>query len=214
MSCGTSRSCSGTTRNAPTAASARLSSPSKLVDSVAINDQFALVAARQVEVAHQAVPRIVFIPVARVVHARPFVAAIPRVVFARITPSSIGHRSLRCLRAAVWVVREDALAVAARGGSGSSEAPGRCAATFGAGRVEPRLGAAEGDRAVVQPVAFSTATDQQPTVLPPSLYALPRETTREGRSDESSAVGSAVLSVSLQKRTRVPIQYVAGAPGA
>ena len=39
----------------------------KLVDSIAVNDQFPLVAARQVEVAHQAVARIVFIPVARVV---------------------------------------------------------------------------------------------------------------------------------------------------
>ncbi len=57
----------------------------KLVDSVAVNDQFPLVAARQVEVAHQAIPSIVFIPVARVVHARPIVAAIPLVVIAGIT---------------------------------------------------------------------------------------------------------------------------------
>jgi hypothetical protein len=31
------------------------------------------------------------------VHKRPFVAAIALAAFARITPSSIGHRSLRCL---------------------------------------------------------------------------------------------------------------------
>jgi hypothetical protein len=66
----------------------------QLIDSVAINDQPPLVAARQVEIAHQGFPRIVIIPVAWVVHARPFVA-IPRVVFARITPSSVGHRALR-----------------------------------------------------------------------------------------------------------------------
>jgi hypothetical protein len=46
----------------------------QFVDSIAVNDQFAFVAPRQVKVTHQAVPGIVFIPVARVVHARPFVA--------------------------------------------------------------------------------------------------------------------------------------------
>ena len=50
--------------------------------------------------------------------ARPIVAAISRVVFSRVTPLSIGHRALRCLVPAVWVVREDGLAVAARSGSG------------------------------------------------------------------------------------------------
>jgi hypothetical protein len=87
----------------------------ELVDSIAIDDQFALVAARQVEVAHQAVARIVFIPVAWVVDTRTLVAPIPRAVFARIAPSRIGHGSLRCFIAAVSVVCEDALAVAARG---------------------------------------------------------------------------------------------------
>jgi hypothetical protein len=42
----------------------------EFVDSVAVDDQFALVVARQVEVAHQDVARIVFIPVARLVNAR------------------------------------------------------------------------------------------------------------------------------------------------
>jgi hypothetical protein len=63
----------------------------EFVDSVSVNDQFALIAARYVEVAHYGLTRIVFIPVARIVHARPLITAIPRVVFARITPSSIGH---------------------------------------------------------------------------------------------------------------------------
>jgi hypothetical protein len=56
----------------------------ELVDSLAINDQFPLITARQIEIAHQDVTRVVCIPVARVVHARPLVAGIAR--FARITP--------------------------------------------------------------------------------------------------------------------------------
>jgi hypothetical protein len=67
----------------------------ELIDSIALNDQFALVTARQVEVVHQPVARIVVVPVALVIHARPFVNAIPRTAFARIT-SSIGHHSVRC----------------------------------------------------------------------------------------------------------------------
>jgi hypothetical protein len=96
----------------------------KLVDSIAVNDQFAFVAARQVEVAHQPVTGVVFIAGARVVDARLVVAAIWRVVFTWITPSGIGHRFLRCLLTAVWVVREDALAVPARGGSGRLRSAG------------------------------------------------------------------------------------------
>jgi hypothetical protein len=65
----------------------------KLVHSVALNNQLALVAARQVEIAHQGVPRIVLVPVARVVHARPLVGGTTGVVLARIVPSSVGHRS-------------------------------------------------------------------------------------------------------------------------
>jgi hypothetical protein len=64
----------------------------ELIHSVAVNDEFTLVTARQVEVAHQGVPRIV-IPVARVVHALPFLAVIPNVVFPWIIPSSVRHRS-------------------------------------------------------------------------------------------------------------------------
>jgi len=54
------------------------------------------VAARQVEVVHQAVARIVIIPVTLVIHARAAVAAIRVVVLARIVPSSVRHEpSLR-----------------------------------------------------------------------------------------------------------------------
>jgi hypothetical protein len=58
----------------------------------------------QVVVAHQTFAGIVFIAVARVVHARPFIAAIPRIGITRISSSRIGHGSLRSLAAAVWVV--------------------------------------------------------------------------------------------------------------
>jgi hypothetical protein len=58
----------------------------QFVDTVTINDQLAFLPARQVEVAHQAVARIVVVPLALVVHARPFVAAIQLAVFAQITP--------------------------------------------------------------------------------------------------------------------------------
>jgi hypothetical protein len=65
----------------------------ELVDSLAINNQLSLVATRQVEVAHQGFPRIVFITVAWVVHPRPLVVGTSGVGLARIVPSSVGHRS-------------------------------------------------------------------------------------------------------------------------
>ena len=74
---------------------------------------------------HQAVARIVVVPVAVVVHARALVAALPLAVVARITPSSVRHRPL--LAWVRWVVREDALTVAARGRSGEPETPRRVA---------------------------------------------------------------------------------------
>ena len=83
----------------------------ELVESIAINNQLPLVAARQVEVAHQAIPRIVFIAVARVVHTRPIVAPVPRVVLARITPSSIAP-SVACF---CWLSVKDARAVCCEG---------------------------------------------------------------------------------------------------
>lgn len=55
-----------------------------LVDSIAASNKLALVAARQVEIAHQGFPRIVLITVVWVVHVRPFVAAISRLVLPRI----------------------------------------------------------------------------------------------------------------------------------
>jgi hypothetical protein len=63
----------------------------ELVDSIAINDQFPLIAARQVQIAHQAIARIVVTTFGCVVHARQVVAESPRVVLARISPSSVGH---------------------------------------------------------------------------------------------------------------------------
>ena len=65
----------------------------QLVDMVAIYNQLALLAARQVEIVHQADARFV-VPVAVVVHARALVAALPPAVVARITPSSVRHRAL------------------------------------------------------------------------------------------------------------------------
>jgi hypothetical protein len=65
----------------------------QLVHTVAIDDQLALLAARQVEVVHQSVARIVIVSVALVVHARALVA-IARSVLARIIPSSVRHRAL------------------------------------------------------------------------------------------------------------------------
>jgi hypothetical protein len=59
---------------------------------VAIDDQLALNTARQVKVVHQAVARIVIIPIAFFVHARPVVIAIRPAVLARIIPSSVTHR--------------------------------------------------------------------------------------------------------------------------
>jgi hypothetical protein len=65
----------------------------EFVDSIAVNDQFPLVVARQVQIARQAIARILVIAVACVVHTGQFVAEISRVVLARITPSSVGHRA-------------------------------------------------------------------------------------------------------------------------
>jgi hypothetical protein len=65
----------------------------EFVDSLAIYNQLSLVAARQVEVAHQGFPRVVIITVAWVVHPWPLVAGISVVGLARIVPSSVGHRS-------------------------------------------------------------------------------------------------------------------------
>jgi hypothetical protein len=97
----------------------------ELVDSLAIDNQLSLVATRQVEVAHKGFPRIVFITVAWVVHARPFVAAIPRVILARIVPSSVGHRS-SLLECCGCVVRENVPAVAARASSRRRRSAGAC----------------------------------------------------------------------------------------
>jgi hypothetical protein len=59
----------------------------QLVDSVAVDHQLARVAARQVQVVHQAVARIVFRLVTLVVHART-----PILAFSYVIPSRIVHR--------------------------------------------------------------------------------------------------------------------------
>ena len=71
-------------------------------DAIAINDQLALVAARQVEVVRQAIARIVVVPVAFVVHARPSVVAVPLAVLAWGTPSA-SDIVPPYVGAAVWV---------------------------------------------------------------------------------------------------------------
>ena len=87
----------------------------QLVDVVTDHDQLALLAARQVEVAHQALARICRRgPVRRT-----------RALVRRRGPLAVSRASSRAsnmasslLGVAVWVIREGALAVAARGGSG------------------------------------------------------------------------------------------------
>jgi hypothetical protein len=59
----------------------------QLVDAIAVDDQFARLAARQVKVVHQPVARIMVGSLALVVHARP-----PVVAFAGIVPSRVVHR--------------------------------------------------------------------------------------------------------------------------
>jgi hypothetical protein len=88
----------------------------KLVDSIPVHDQFALVATRQVEVVHQAVARVVGVPVALVVHART-----PIIAFAQIIPSWVVHEPSRVLLAVVEGSRADTAqgdsGVAVRAGS-------------------------------------------------------------------------------------------------
>ena len=66
----------------------------QFIDSVTIDDQLALLAARQVEVVHQGVAGIRIVPVTLVVHARRFVTMIPVAIFTRIPPSSVRPRPL------------------------------------------------------------------------------------------------------------------------
>jgi hypothetical protein len=102
----------------------------KLVDSIAVNNQFPLVAARQVKVAHQAIARILSVR-SRGSYTRGHWSSGSEASYSRGSPHRASDMApLRSMRS--WVVREDALAVAARGGSGSAEAPGRVAAALGA----------------------------------------------------------------------------------
>jgi hypothetical protein len=63
----------------------------QLVHTVAMHDQFALFAARQIQVVHQRVAWIVSVSVPLAIDAGAGVAAIPVSVLARIVPSSV-HR--------------------------------------------------------------------------------------------------------------------------
>jgi hypothetical protein len=102
----------------------------QLVDPNAMDHQFTLVAPRQVEVAHQGVPRIVIVPVAFVVHTRPFVVRTALAIFTRITPIECQTSPLLA-----WVLLFG-LSVKTpwqflRGlVQGGAEAPGRFAAAF------------------------------------------------------------------------------------
>ena len=143
----------------------------QLVDAVTIDDQLALLAARQVEVAHQAVARIVVVAVPLVVHARPSVVAIPLAVFARITPSSVRHRSLLAWRLLFglsvktpWQLLRGVIQEAPKRRGVSPRRSGR-------GRVGTRLGAAGATERGFGPRALTrieTAADQE---LLQTLYA-------------------------------------------
>jgi hypothetical protein len=63
----------------------------QLVQVIAVDDEFARLAARQVKVVHQPVARVVVGSVTLVVHART-----PVVAFAQIVPSRVVHRSPSC----------------------------------------------------------------------------------------------------------------------
>jgi hypothetical protein len=65
----------------------------QIIDSIAVEDQLAFIAARQVHVAHQSVTRVVIVSVPIDIGAGSFVAAIHVAVIARIVPSSVRHRS-------------------------------------------------------------------------------------------------------------------------
>jgi hypothetical protein len=85
----------------------------QLVDTVTDGDQLALLAARQVEVAHQAIARVQLVQVSAVVHTCvALVALTGSRVISRIEHGCPPDMALR------WVVREGARAVAARGHSG------------------------------------------------------------------------------------------------
>jgi hypothetical protein len=64
----------------------------QLVHTVAIDNEFAFLAAREIEVVNQAVARVVIVSVPLAVDAWAAIAAIPVVVLARIVPSSVRHR--------------------------------------------------------------------------------------------------------------------------
>ena len=109
---------------------------------VAVHDQLALVAPRQIEVAHQAIAQVTVVSVPVFVHSRTAVAAFTAArVISRIEHGCPPDMALRS------VVREGARAVAARGDSGRRRAPGAlCRAAVRAGLQDSgsgRLGRTE-----------------------------------------------------------------------
>jgi hypothetical protein len=142
----------------PTAASNAAVLAIQLEYTAAIDCELALLASWQVEVPHQGFARIVIIPVAVLVHARPFLIAIParrtradRSIERQTSAPSFARLAL------VGFVREDALAVSARGCSGSAEAPGRVAAAISAWSRGTLLAALEAIERWVRSTSLSTA---------------------------------------------------------
>jgi hypothetical protein len=126
----------------------------QLVGPVAVHDQLAFVAARQVEIARQPVTRVVVVSVPVVVHA--LAAVLAPVTVARVI-SRIEH-GCPPDKALGWGVREGGRTVAARGDSGGRR-------TFGALRRATF-------RRWVRPPCVSTARSRQPTkTLLMVLYA-------------------------------------------
>jgi hypothetical protein len=98
----------------------------QLVHAVAIDNELAFFATGQIEVVSQRFAWVVIVSVPLAVNAGTAVAAIPVVVLARIVPSSVRHRPSLAHSSRGWVVREDALAVPARGCSGMRRGAGAC----------------------------------------------------------------------------------------
>jgi hypothetical protein len=107
----------------------------QFVDTVAIDNELSFLAARQIQVVHQRVARIVIVSVPLAVNAGPAVAAIPVVVLAR--NRSIERRTSALLCAQLAPV---GLSVKTPGSICEglfSEAPGRVAAAISAWSEEP-----------------------------------------------------------------------------
>jgi hypothetical protein len=145
----------------------------QLVDTIASDNELAFLAARQVEILHQKVARIVTVSVPLPVDAGAAIAAIQIVVLTGIVPSSVRHRPSfgaqlapvglsvktpwQCLRGAV---------------QGSAEAPGRVAAAINARSVGTLLAAIEAnERGFGLRASAPPSTGSRPQNCYPMLYA-------------------------------------------